>query len=50
MEVNDHYRGQSTAICSLPQLIVGWRVPGSKVCPWITAIEKDSGGPGRNVR
>jgi hypothetical protein len=39
------YLARYAAIRSVPQLIAGWRMPGSKLGAWIQEIEKDSGVP-----
>jgi hypothetical protein len=37
------YLARYAAIRSVPQLLAGWRMPGSKLSQWIQEIEKDAG-------
>lgn len=39
------YLARYAAIRTVPQLIEGWRMPGSKLGPWIKEIEQDAGVP-----
>jgi hypothetical protein len=39
------YLARYGAVRSVPQLIAGWRMPGSKLAQWIQEIEKDAGVP-----
>lgn len=39
------YLARYAAIRSVPQLIAGWRMPGSKLGPWIKEMEQDAGVP-----
>ncbi len=39
------YLARYAAIRTVPQLIAGWRMPGSKLGQWIQEIEKDAGVP-----